>query len=218
MTSADAELIKNSKLLIWDESTMAPSVALKAVDRLLKEIMKSTKPFGGKVLLLGGDFRQTLPVVPHGSRSAIVEASLKFNAHWQKFKILHLNSNVRSVDADFSDWLIKLGNGDLTNDHGLSEDIIKIPDSMICKESLIKEIFGDKLSVDDIGKFSKMAIICPKNSDVDQINDEILNLLDGETVSYLSTDPIDDEDSEDRQNYPVEFLNECTLQECLFIK
>jgi hypothetical protein len=210
MTSADADLIKNAKLLIWDESTMAPSVALKAVDRLLKEIMKSTKPFGGKVLLLGGDFRQTLPVVPHGSRSAIVEASLKFNALWHKFKILHLNSNVRSVDADFSDWLIKLGNGDLTNDHGLSEDIIEIPDSMICKESLIKEIFGDKLSVVDIGKFSKMAILCPKNSDVDQINDEILNLLDGETVSYLSTDSIDDEDAEDRQNYPVEFLNECT--------
>jgi ATP-dependent DNA helicase PIF1 len=49
-----------------------------------------------------------------------------------------------------------------------------------------------------------------KNVDVDEINDEILNLLDGETVSYLSTDSIDDEDGEDRQNYPVEFLNECT--------
>jgi hypothetical protein len=210
LTSAEAELIKRAKLLIWDESTMAPSLALKAVDRLLKEIMKCTKPFGGKVLLLGGDFRQTLPVVPHGSRSAIVEASLKFNVMWHKFKILHLNNNVRSNDQEFSDWLIKLGNGDLTNDHGLSEDIIEIPDSMICKDSLIKEIFGDKLCIEDIGKFSKMAILCPKNSDVDQINDEILNLLDGETVSYLSTDSIEDEDAEDRQNYPVEFLNECT--------
>jgi hypothetical protein len=210
MTSADAELIKNAKLLIWDESTMAPSEALKAVDRLLKEIMNNTKPFGGKVLLLGGDFRQTLPVVPHGSRSAIVEASLKFNALWDKFKILQLNNNVRSVDPEFSEWLIKLGNGDLTNDNGLSEDIIEIPDSMICKECLIKEIFGDRLCVEDIGNFSKMAILCPKNVDVDQINDEILNILDGETVSYLSIDSIEDEDGEDCQNYPVEFLNECT--------
>jgi hypothetical protein len=210
LTSADAELLRKAKLLIWDESTMAPSVALKAVDRLLKEVMKSTKPFGGKVLLLGGDFRQTLPVVPHGSRSAIVEASLKFNELWEKFKVLQLKDNVRSFDNEFSDWLIKLGNGDLTNDHGLSDDIIEIPDSMICKESLIQEIFGDKLCVEDVGKFSKMAILCPKNSDVDQINEEVLNLLDGEVVSYLSTDSIDDEEAEDRQNYPVEFLNDCT--------
>jgi hypothetical protein len=210
MTSADAEQLRKAKLLIWDESTMAPSLALKAVDRLLKEIMKSSEPFGGKVLLLGGDFRQTLPVVPHGSRSAIVEASLKFNELWEKFKILQLKNNVRSIDKDFSDWLIMLGNGDLTNDHELPEDIIEIPDSMICKESLIKEIFGDKLSVEDVGKFSKMAILCPKNCDVDQINEEVLKLLDGETVSYLSSDSIDDEEAEDRQNYPVEFLNECT--------
>jgi len=57
MTSADAHLILKADLLIWDGSTMAPGIALNACDRLLKEIMQNQKPFGGKTLLLGGDFR-----------------------------------------------------------------------------------------------------------------------------------------------------------------
>ena len=34
-------------------------------------------PFGGKTVVLGGDFRQVLPVVPNDSRGQIVAASLK---------------------------------------------------------------------------------------------------------------------------------------------
>ena len=56
LNSAEAELIRRAKLLIWDESTMATSHALNTVDRLLKEIMNNHLPFGGKVTLLGGDF------------------------------------------------------------------------------------------------------------------------------------------------------------------
>lgn len=35
---------------------MAPSDALNAVDRLLKSVIKSDKPFGGKVISLGARF------------------------------------------------------------------------------------------------------------------------------------------------------------------
>ncbi|KAK9839693.1 hypothetical protein WJX81_006615 [Elliptochloris bilobata] len=41
--------------------------------RLLKDLMHSAAPFGGKVVLLDGDFRQVLPVVPKGE--AIVSLS-----------------------------------------------------------------------------------------------------------------------------------------------
>ena len=210
MTSADADLIFKAELLIWDESTLAPGIALKACDRLLKEIMQNEKPFGGKTLMLGGDFRQCLPVVPHGSRSAIVEASVKFSELWQKFTVVKLKNNVRSVDPDFSNWLIELGDGKLSNTHGLSDDIIEIPASFICHDSIIKEIFGEKLSPDDVAKFSKMAILCPKNSDVDNLNEEVLELLEGACTTYFSLDSIDDESDDDRQNYPIEFLNELT--------
>lgn len=210
MTSPDAEIIRKAKIIIWDEATMAPSAALKAINRLLQEIMQNTRTFGGKVLLLGGDFRQILPVVPHGSRAAIVEASIKSDDLWEKFQVLRLKNNVRSVDADFSDWLMNLGNGELTNNHGLSEDTIPIPDDLICKDDIIKEIFGDQLAIENVAQFSKKAILCPKNTEAEEINKKVLDLFHGNTVTYLSSDSIDDSSDEDNQHYPIEFLNECT--------
>lgn len=208
IASTEADIIRKSKIVILDEATIAPSVALNAINRLLQDIMGNKKPFGGKVILLGGDFRQTLPVVPHGSESAIVEASIKFSEHWHLFKILTLKNNVRSVDPEYSEWLIKLGNGDLGNEDGLGEGIIEIS-KFICESSLITEIFGEKLLAAECKSFSKMAILCPKNSDVDDTNEQVLNILEGDSVKYLSTDSIDDANDEDRINYPVEFLNEC---------
>ncbi|XP_065321170.1 uncharacterized protein LOC135928643 [Gordionus sp. m RMFG-2023] len=55
--SPDATVIKRSKLIIIDEATMMTKYALCCIDRLLKDIMQTQFPFGGKVILLSGDFR-----------------------------------------------------------------------------------------------------------------------------------------------------------------
>ena len=39
--------------------------------------MKNKEPFGGKIILLGGDFRQTLPIQEKSTRSEIVDLSNK---------------------------------------------------------------------------------------------------------------------------------------------
>ena len=50
---------------------------VEALDNSLWDIMgRSDLPFGGKTVVLGGDFRQLLPVVRKGSRAQIVCASL----------------------------------------------------------------------------------------------------------------------------------------------
>jgi hypothetical protein len=57
----------------------------------LKDIL-----FGGKVVVMGGDFRQLLPVVPQGTRGQIVDASLKrFAILWHSVKVRHLHENMR---------------------------------------------------------------------------------------------------------------------------
>ena len=66
---------------------MAPTEALEAVDRLLRDLMDNTLPFGGKILVLGGDFRQVLPVMPHCTRDDIVSHTLKvIDGHVRKTK------------------------------------------------------------------------------------------------------------------------------------
>ena len=207
LTSEEANFTRRSKAIIWDEATMAPADALRCTDKLLQDIMKNDLPFGGKTIFLGGDFRQTLLVLPHGNRAAIVEKTLKFHPLWSKFHILQLDNNVPATDPNFSSWLIKLGDGSLTNEYSLHDDIFQIPNEMVCTGSLVEQIFGHSLQASNVHQFANKAILCPKNIHVDEINQQVLDLLDGETVTYFSTDVIDDATPEDANNYPVEFLS-----------
>ncbi|XP_075670204.1 ATP-dependent DNA helicase RRM3-like [Castanea sativa] len=59
-----AELIRRATIIIWDEAPMVNRRALESLNRTFKDIMEVNLPFGGKVLILGGDFRQVLPVDP----------------------------------------------------------------------------------------------------------------------------------------------------------
>ena len=72
-----------------------------ALDRSLRDVLTNgndlpnDKPFGGKSILLGGDFRQILPVIPGGTKEDIVHASLCNSVLWSKFKVLTLTKNMR---------------------------------------------------------------------------------------------------------------------------
>ncbi|UYV61909.1 hypothetical protein LAZ67_1007037 [Cordylochernes scorpioides] len=109
---------------------MAHYRALEIVDRLLRDIMYCDIAFGGKVVVLGGDFRQVLPVVPQASRAEIVDACIKRSKLWPLFVILRLTQNRRAgIDAQsFSQWLLKVGDGDLPTDQ---QGLISLPESCI---------------------------------------------------------------------------------------
>ncbi|XP_073424135.1 LOW QUALITY PROTEIN: uncharacterized protein [Dendrobates tinctorius] len=107
--------LQSTKLFIIDECTMVQKHALNVIDRLLRDIMttnvaKNKTPFGGKVIVLGGGFRQCLPVIAHGTRIDIVDSCIKYSEHWQHFTRLLLINNMRSTDPEYSTWLLKLGN------------------------------------------------------------------------------------------------------------
>src|SRR5207237_3179197 len=87
--------LKDCKLIIWDEITMTPYIALDEVNRLLKEICNNSLRFGGKVIVIGGDFRQTLPIVKHGHRVKVVEMCVKSSAIWRSFQQIKLHENMR---------------------------------------------------------------------------------------------------------------------------
>ena len=66
--SKQADLIRSLSIIFIDEASMIPKHALSAIDLMLRDIMDSSAPFGGKLLLFAGDFRQTLPVTPRTNR------------------------------------------------------------------------------------------------------------------------------------------------------
>jgi hypothetical protein len=67
--SGTVELLHRASLIIWDEVAMTKRQCIETLDRSLQDIMECALPFGGKVMVFGGDFRQVLPVVTRGTRA-----------------------------------------------------------------------------------------------------------------------------------------------------
>ncbi|KAF1872278.1 hypothetical protein Lal_00028186 [Lupinus albus] len=93
-----AELLKQTKLIIWDEAPMTHKYCFEALDKSLGDIVGTTNDlvqFGGKVIVFGGDFRQILPVVPRGCRSDIMHATINASYLWHQCTVLTLTNNMR---------------------------------------------------------------------------------------------------------------------------
>lgn len=139
--SISGKLIKKANVIICDEVTMIPKHALHAIDLVLKDLMNNTIPFGGKVVILSGDFRQCLPVVNYTNhRTVIIETSVLRSHLWPLFKKISLKQNMRvnKDEIEFSEFLLKVGNGD--------HELVSIPSECISNSSLADEIFGiDKI-------------------------------------------------------------------------
>ena len=212
--SKEAEEIRRSKLIIWDEAPMAPATALEAVDTCLKDIMRNKLDFGGKVVVLGGDFRQCLPVVRHGSKSACIKSCLQFSKLWSLFghNIIHLKTNMRTGSGEqlFADWLLKLGNGEL-NDKNDDVDLTNFkPETPLVTGSLTDVIFGDRIDTSDCDRLADNVILCPLNEDTLKINDAIVQRIDGREQVYESIDCIASDSEEDKISFPMEYLYSLT--------
>ncbi|XP_012829670.1 PREDICTED: uncharacterized protein LOC105950848 [Erythranthe guttata] len=107
--SPQAELLIEAKLIIWDEAPMMHRFCFESLDRTMRLILNSEKPFGGKVIVLGGDFRQILPI-----------------------------SNASSSNEDgireFAEWILRIENGE-AGDYNDCEALIEIPEDMLIRDS-----------------------------------------------------------------------------------
>lgn len=212
--SKQAQLIRNASLIIWDEVSMVPKDALNVVDRLLKEICNNNLPYGGKIIVFGGDFRQVLPVVRHGQRTTIVESNVKRSPLWSHIQKRKLSKNMRACDdPQFSAWLIKLGNGKLPIQMDISCDAIKIPKQCYVQEpDFVRKVFHtDVINEANVNNYLDRAILCPKNEHCDTINNHIVeNVVQGLCKIYYSHDSVQCDDNSDPNLYPDEFLHSIT--------
>jgi ATP-dependent DNA helicase PIF1 len=207
VNSKEAAIIRSARLIIWDEAPMANKYALMCVNRLLKDIMDNDVPFGGKIIILGGDFRQVLPVVPHTSRAATVQNSIKFSNLWPLFKVFKLTKNMRANTDQcvFANFLLKIGNGEFpTNDDGT----VNLPSLIISELDIVTQIYGKTLPVDSVSSYySKCAILAPKNEHCDEVNRRVLDLIPGKIKTYTSVNTLITEDESEVLQFPIDFLN-----------
>jgi PIF1-like helicase len=114
-------LLTQCKLIVWDECTMANKKSIEAMDNTLRDIQKNPNIiFGGSMILLAGDFRQTLPVIPRGTPADELHACLTSSLLWRYVKTLRLTTNMRvqlqndSTAERSSKQLLEIGVGKLT--------------------------------------------------------------------------------------------------------
>ncbi|RZC25470.1 hypothetical protein D0Y65_004248 [Glycine soja] len=157
-----AKLLNQTSLIIWDEAPMAHKFCFEALDHSLRDIIKhnskDNKIFGGKVMVFGGDFRQILPVIPRGSRSDIVNATINSSYLWDHCQILRLTKNMRLQNnmqatdqeetAAFAQWIIDIGDG-IIGDENDGYATIEISQELLITEyndlihSIISSTFPD---------------------------------------------------------------------------
>ncbi|XP_076931482.1 uncharacterized protein LOC143596652 [Bidens hawaiensis] len=202
------------------------------LDRSLRDLFDcQAKPFGRKSVLLGGDFRQTLPIIQGASKSTILASSLPRSYLWNNFKVYKLTKNMRlqrpnitsaeqNLISEFSSWLVSIGDGDIgTPDMSDPQDIklIRIPDQYLIPYTdnalteLIRLIYdNDTLKNPDATTLSRKAIVCPTNNMVHEINSMVLDMAAGPTKTYTSIDsvvPHPGDNTDIDVLYPVEYLN-----------
>ncbi|KAL5158548.1 ATP-dependent DNA helicase PIF1 [Glycine soja] len=174
-----AELLNQTSLIIWDEAPMTHKFCFEALDKSLRDIIKdkssSNKIFGGKVIVLGGDFWQILLVIPRGSRFDIVHATINSSYLW-----------------GYCQWILDIGDGII----GHPSDgyaTVEIPQDLLITEyddpihGIVNSTFPDLCQHHNNPEFfQSRAILASTSEIIQQVNDYILSLIP--VVSSLTTE------------------------------
>ncbi len=216
-----AELIRQAELIVWDEAPMMARHVYEAVDRTLRDIMQIDAPFGGKLMVLGGDFRQILPVIPCAGTAEVVATCINRASFWPCVRVLRLRENMRvsrseqqGADASelrgWAQFLERIGDGtEPTSVVGGVEDCVRLPDAICLPHDartvgvLVDSIFGE-CRWDDTAWATERVILAAHNEEVDRVNDAVLARFPGPDVELLSAYSVDAKGGEGAA-YPVEF-------------
>lgn len=171
--------------------------------------MNNDLPFGGKIVILGGNFRQVLPVVPHTSRATTIQNSIKFSPLWTIFIIftLHRNMRAKPEECEFAEFLLQIGNGQYDSEDKDNLDLIDLPTSLLTKGDIVDEIYGTDISALQNSDIAKMAILAPKNDHCKEVNTKVLARIPTEGRVYTSVNQLVIDEERELLQFPTEFLN-----------
>ncbi|KAJ6019739.1 hypothetical protein N7499_003178 [Penicillium canescens] len=163
--SGRAELLRQASLLIWEELPMAKKAVVECTDQLLQDIMRNDLPFGGKLFIGLGDFRQVAPVVRGSSGpTATLNSSIRTSTLWNHFKVLRLTTPVRQAGGPvYARWVDQH-----LDDLDAAADFLFPQDSVSTSAAAVQH-----------------ALLSPFNARVDLFNKLILERLPGVQIKEL---------------------------------
>eukprot|EP00435_Cladocopium_sp_Y103_P060653 s247_g22.t1 len=224
------QVLIRTSLLLWDEVVTAPAGALDAADACLRDLCQCDKPFGGKVVVLGGDLRQTLPVLEHADRSEIIANAITGSMVWANpvLRRVHLSSNIRTRhNVPFQNFLLQVGDGRVPYDADLGQRSIVLPNTFLAPSTwnptdLILFAFGDVVgaterallrpTAEHLDDLAQRAILAPKNDHVRDLNNAVLAHFPADGIMDLyGSSSLVAATQEDLSAFPPDYLNSLEL-------
>ena len=219
------QVLIQCSVLVWDEIGTASAAALDAADACMRDLRQCDEPFGGALVLLGGDLRQTLPVMELASRAEIVAGAVTQSKLWKSgcVRRLRLTQNRRAaLDDAYRAFLLEVGEGRVPYDMDVGPCSIALPPTMSLpaaaqSEDLIRFVYNDILQVtyacvnlldeDNIRRLASRCILTPRNDWAGQLNESVLTKFPEDTIVELQgTTKLSGATAEDLASYPAEYL------------
>nr|GEV29147.1 DNA helicase [Tanacetum cinerariifolium] len=205
-----ANLIKETSLILWYEAPMNDRRCFETSDRTLRDVLSGPDTlFGGKSVMLGGNFIPTLPVKKGASRNEIVASSIAKSYLWHHFRLQRLTENMRLTNENmdetqkervstFAEWLLDIGDGsigipDESDPENTSwidiPDTYRVPDDENGMANLIGFIYDDDaLQHPTPQKLQEKVIVCPKNEIVDILDAKVMPTIPGRAHLYANAE------------------------------
>ena len=209
--TGQAALLRAARLILWDEASMSPKGLYGYADKVLQDLTGNAGvPFGGKVVVVGGDWRQILPVVPFGDRAEVIASTLQMHYTWKEghFRMFPLTKNMRAAGATgtqaaYREWLLAVGDGRVNPNTALTPHSIALPPEITLEKgsdthTLLQWVYTDLVAQAQNlvlpytaenkdakehadAYFQHRAILTPLNVTVDELNNKLLETLPDES-------------------------------------
>ncbi|RSZ61675.1 AAA family ATPase [Corynebacterium hylobatis] len=199
------EVLRKVEVLVVDEISMVRADLFDMMDKALRLIRRSEKPFGGVQLILVGDLLQLPPVLPDNERELFNErweTPYFFSAHCfphVHLSEVHLTTVWRQSDPEFIDILNDVREGAVTKEtlDRLNENVdpeFNTPDDWVTLTAFrrnVERINARKLAELPTEKFVSHALKEGETSGFTFSGTEELHYAVGARVMTVINDPVD---------------------------
>lgn len=198
---AQKEQLKKVSVIFWDEISMVSYHIAETVDRSFRYLMRNDLPFGGKVVVFCGDFRQLPPVIRHGRG----EFYSLLNRDWfVNARRVNFTKNFRvSDDAAYAQILQDVGDGKVEQ--------VSVPECCIAQnlDEAILRVYGDNVT-DDCNNGKVMLAYTLHQCAI--VNDAVFERVPGD-INY-STAADDLSECMQPDCYPSEYVASLEIHGC----